>query len=79
MQAYIELAIFDHNYYTQWHQAVAKSGLFHYYICIINNSLNIFLFIGKRFMIVFPKKRKAGVVKPILENKHLAYMLEDII
>ena len=31
MQAHIELAILDHNYNTQQHQAVRKPGLFHHY------------------------------------------------
>ena len=71
MQARIELAILDHNYNTQRHQAVTKSGLFHYY-ALSTILLNIFLFIGKdRFKIVFPKGRKAWVAKPILENKRL--------
>ena len=30
MQSHIELAILDHNYSTQRHQTVTKSGLFHH-------------------------------------------------
>ena len=72
----------DHNYNTQCQQATTKSGLFITIPCKI--VLHAFYFLtGKaRFKLLFPKGRKAWVVKPILESKkyiHLTYMLDDIV